>query len=61
MKITPPTTVCPSWIKEDLCMKLTPGERLRAAYVEWIADLETREWYCHSTFRDAVHPEQANN
>jgi hypothetical protein len=41
-------------------MELTKSQRLRAAWVEWISQLEDWEWYCHFTFREPVHPEQAN-
>lgn len=40
--------------------ELTPKQKLRAAYVEWIASLDDWEWYCHYTFREPVHPEQAD-
>lgn len=39
---------------------LTPKQKLRTAWVDWIAELEDWEWYCHFTFREPVHPEQAN-
>lgn len=41
-------------------MELTPKQRLRESWVEWISQLEDWEWYCHFTFREPVHPEQAN-
>lgn len=41
-------------------MELTQSQKLRAAWVGWISGLETWEWYCHFTFREAVHPEQSN-
>lgn len=39
---------------------LTPKQKLREAYIEWIKPLDDWERYCHFTFRESVHPEQAN-
>jgi len=36
------------------------GKKLRQAYVEWIMPLSDWQWYCHFTFKNPVHPEQAN-
>jgi hypothetical protein len=39
---------------------LTPKQRLADNWVEFITNLEDWEWFCHFTFKEPVHPEQAN-
>lgn len=39
---------------------LTPRQELRQAWVEWISTLDDWQWFAHFTFREPIHPEQAN-
>jgi hypothetical protein len=43
-----------------ICCRYTEPVNLSEAWIQFIRRLEPLDWFCTFTFRDPVHPEQAN-